>query len=280
MVEQGLLLLRVCGIVITRYPDLGWRRLGHWQAAAAGFMLTVSALDLLPGALADAPPQTVAVSVAVGAALVAAIKAWVPDPDVSALVGGVENGSAKTVASPRGGAGGSGGSAAGGGGAAAADRRRRVLTSALVTAVGLTLHNAAEGAAVCLASLKGLRFGLPITLAILAHNIPEGLAVALPVFFATRSARTAIALSFASGLAEPVGVLILLVAVHFVSPSTAGMGALLAGVAGIMAAISVLELLPQAVSHAGRVEAAVSAIAGGFIMAAVLSAIHAAGIGV
>lgn len=154
------------------------------------------------------------------------------------------------------------------------------MTSALVTAVGLTLHNAAEGAAVCLASLKGLRFGLPITLAILAHNIPEGLAVALPVFFATRSARTAIALSFASGLAEPVGVLILLVAVHFVSPSTAGMGALLAGVAGIMAAISVLELLPQAVSHAGRVEAAVSAIAGGFIMAAVLSAIHAAGIGV
>lgn len=109
---------------------------------------------------------------------------------------------------------------------------------------------------------------------------PYSLAVALPVFFATRSARTAIALSFASGLAEPVGVLILLVAVHFVSPSTAGMGALLAGVAGIMAAISVLELLPQAVSHAGRVEAAVSAIAGGFIMAAVLSAIHAAGIGV
>lgn len=48
------------------------------------------------------------------------------------------------------------------------------MTSALVTAVGLTLHNAAEGAAVCLASLKGLRFGLPITLAILAHNIPEG----------------------------------------------------------------------------------------------------------
>lgn len=47
-----------------------------------------------------------------------------------------------------------------------------------------------------------------------------------------------------------------------------------------MAAISVLELLPQAVSHAGRVEAAVSAIAGGVIMAAVLSAIHAAGIGV
>lgn len=164
--------------------------------------------------------------------------------------------------------------------AAAAERRRRVLTSALVTAVGLTLHNAAEGAAVCLASLKGLRFGLPITLAILAHNIPEGLAVALPVFFATRSARTAVALSLASGLAEPAGVLVLLVAVHFVSPSTAGMGALLAGVAGIMAAISVLELLPQAVSHAGRAEAAAAAVAGGVIMAAVLSAIHAAGIGV
>lgn len=109
---------------------------------------------------------------------------------------------------------------------------------------------------------------------------PHSLAVALPVFFATRSARTAIALSLASGLAEPAGVLVLLVAVHFVSPSTAGMGALLAGVAGIMAAISVLELLPQAVSHAGRAEAAAAAAAGGVVMAAVLSAIHAAGIGV
>lgn len=108
----------------------------------------------------------------------------------------------------------------------------------------------------------------------------HSLAVALPVFFATRSARTAVALSLASGLAEPAGVLVLLVAVHFVSPSTAGMGALLAGVAGIMAAISVLELLPQAVSHAGRAEAAAAAVAGGVIMAAVLSAIHAAGIGV
>jgi len=158
------------GILITRYPDMSWRRLGQWQAAAAGFMLSVSALDLLPGALADAGGGVVAAAFVAGACLVGAIKAWVPEPDVSALVAG--GGDAK--AGGGGGGGGSGGGSSSPSGPGAAERRRRVLTSALVTAVGLTLHNAAEGAAVCLASLKGLRFGLPIALAILAHNIPEG----------------------------------------------------------------------------------------------------------
>lgn len=109
---------------------------------------------------------------------------------------------------------------------------------------------------------------------------PRSLAVALPVFFATGSARTAIGLSFASGLAEPAGVLGLLLAVRVVAPTAAGMGALLASVAGIMAAISVLELLPQAVAHTGRVQAAAAALGGGVVMAAVLEAIHASGIGV
>jgi hypothetical protein len=38
-----------------------------------------------------------------------------------------------------------------------------------------------------------------------AHNIPEGVAVALPVYFATRSRLTAFLVALASGLAEPAG---------------------------------------------------------------------------
>lgn len=54
---------------------------------------------------------------------------------------------------------------------------------------------------------------------------------------------------------------------------------MLASVAGIMAAISILELLPQAVAHTGRVEAAAAAVVGGVVMAAVLEGIHMSGIG-
>ena len=46
---------------------------------------------------------------------------------------------------------------------------------------------------------------LSVTLAIALHNIPEGIAVAVPVYFATGSRKKAFFWSFVSGLAEPAG---------------------------------------------------------------------------
>jgi ZIP family zinc transporter len=40
------------------------------------------------------------------------------------------------------------------------------------------------------------------------HNIPEGMAVAIPIYVATGSSYTALYWTFINGLAEPVGVLI------------------------------------------------------------------------
>nr|GFB48453.1 zinc transporter ZTP29 [Tanacetum cinerariifolium] len=48
--------------------------------------------------------------------------------------------------------------------------RRQVLFSGIITAVGISLHNFPEGMAVFLGSLKGLRVGLNLALAIALHN--------------------------------------------------------------------------------------------------------------
>ena len=47
-----------------------------------------------------------------------------------------------------------------------------------------------------------------VVAAIALHNIPEGIAVAVPVFQATGSRARAIGLSFLSGLSEPLGAVI------------------------------------------------------------------------
>ncbi|MBA0736092.1 hypothetical protein Gogos_009679, partial [Gossypium gossypioides] len=51
--------------------------------------------------------------------------------------------------------------------------RRQVFFSGIITAIGISLHNFPEGMAVFLGSMKGLRVGLNLALAIALHNIPE-----------------------------------------------------------------------------------------------------------
>ena len=84
-----------------------------------------------------------------------------------------------------------------------------------------------------------------LLLAVTLHNIPEGIAVSVPVYFATQSRKKAFWYSFLSGLAEPVGALAgYLVLMPFMSPLM--LNCIFAVVAGIMVFISLDELLPAA----------------------------------
>jgi ZIP family zinc transporter len=64
---------------------------------------------------------------------------------------------------------------------------------------------------VFLAAHKSSSIGLSLALAIALHNIPEGVAVALPVYFATGSRMKGFNTAAVSGLAEPLAVVLLAV---------------------------------------------------------------------
>jgi ZIP family zinc transporter len=96
-----------------------------------------------------------------------------------------------------------------------------------------------------MSALNSLEIAIPITLAIAIHNIPEGIAVAVPIYHATGSRKKAFWLSFSSGLAEPVGAIIaFLFLLPFWNPVLDAF--ILSAVAGIMIFISLDELLPSA----------------------------------
>ena len=90
-----------------------------------------------------------------------------------------------------------------------------------------------------------MRMGIFTVLAIAIHNIPEGIAVSVPIYQATGSKIKAFRYSFLSGLAEPLGALIGWLILKPIMSDTV-FGILFAGVAGIMVFISFDELLPAA----------------------------------
>jgi ZIP family zinc transporter len=123
----------------------------------------------------------------------------------------------------------------------------RLERTGLLTALGIGLHNFPEGMVTFVGTLQDVKLGLVLAVAIAIHNIPEGLAVSAPIYAATGSRAKAFGWSFLSGLSEPIGALLAaLVLMPFLTAAV--LGWTLAGVAGIMVAISLDELIPAAKS--------------------------------
>lgn len=145
-------------------------------------------------------------------------------------------------------------------------RNHKLMRMGVFTAIAIAIHNFPEGLATFTAALTSPELGIAIAVAIAIHNIPEGIAVSVPVYHATGSKRKAFWLSFASGLAEPVGALVgFLILMPFMGPVMFGI--LFASVAGIMVFISLDELLPSAEKYGEHHLSIYGMIAGMAIMA-------------
>merc|ERR1712008_9271 len=92
------------------------------------------------------------------------------------------------------------------------------------------------------------KMGLNTALAIAIHNIPEGLCVALPIYYATESKLKGFVWALLSGLSEPIGAFIgwLIIKGTGDDMNQAVYGVLFGVVAGMMVMIVLLELLPTA----------------------------------
>ena len=105
-----------------------------------------------------------------------------------------------------------------------------------------------------------------LVLAVTLHNIPEGIAVSVPIYQATGNKKKAFWLSFLSGMAEPVGALFgFLILLPFWTPAINGF--ILAAVSGIMVFISIDELLPSAQKY-GEHHLSISGLVGGMVIMA------------
>ncbi len=157
-------------------------------------------------------------------------------------------------------------------------KKRNLRRTALLLTLGISLHNFPEGIATFVTASSDLELGAGIALAVALHNIPEGLAVAGPVYAATGSRRKAIFWSGISGFAEILGgVLAWLILGSLVSPVM--MAAIMAAVAGIMVALSVDELMPLAREIDPHNNPSYGVLCGMSVMGFSLTLLQSAGIG-
>lgn len=118
----------------------------------------------------------------------------------------------------------------------------------IITVIALIFHNIPEGITTFLSSRYDLSLGLTLSLGIALHNIPEGISVAVPIYYATKSRKKAIIFTFISGFSETIGAII---AYLFLAPFITSfiLGLILSIAAGIMIHISIYELIPTSFKY-------------------------------
>ncbi len=129
----------------------------------------------------------------------------------------------------------------------------------IFTMIAIIIHNIPEGIATYISSETNIKLGISITIAIAMHNIPEGISIAMPVYYATNNKKKAIGLTFLSGMSEPLGAIL---ACLFLKPIINIMGGLFAIIAGIMTYISIIELLPEALKYKEKKKTVLSFLIG------------------
>jgi ZIP family zinc transporter len=123
------------------------------------------------------------------------------------------------------------------------NRRPSMAGSVLVVTLALTLHNIPEGTASIAATGANLEAGLATGAAIAFQNVPEGLSIAALAMAASQSKFRVFLLVAVSVVAEILGAAIIWVNQDYLNSTISSH--LLLAVAGMMLAISFIELLPQ-----------------------------------
>lgn len=114
-----------------------------------------------------------------------------------------------------------------------------------VSVLAVTLHNFPEGMATFSVSMDNMSLALPVFIAISLHNIPEGIIIASPVYFLTGSKMKALGVTLISALAEPIGGLIGYYTFSSIFHQYS-MGVSFCLISGLMIALALSQLLPEA----------------------------------
>lgn len=210
-----ILLISVLGPVIgsligvIRKPSE--RFIHKMLAFAAGIMLAVSFLELIPSSIEISSIMIAAIGIIFGAILMFLLDISIPHihPELCQQ-----------------------------------EQGRTLKKTSVYLMVGIFLHNFPEGMALAIGSVTGFQTALIVALAIAIHNIPEGICTSAPYYYSTKKRMKSFLLSSATAIPILIGFLFASYLFKFLTNNFIGL--ILAGTAGLMIYISADELIPTA----------------------------------
>jgi len=180
-------------------------------AFAAGIMLSVSFLELIPSSIEISSIMIAAIGIMGGAILMFLLDISIPHIHP---------------------------------GLCQQEQGSKLKKTAIYLILGIFLHNFPEGMALAIGDVTGFQTALVVALAIAIHNIPEGICTSAPYYYSTKKRMKSFLLSSATAIPILVGFLFASYLFRFLTNSLIGL--ILAGTAGLMIYISADELIPTA----------------------------------
>ena len=195
-------------IGILKMPTFGY--VCNMMCFAAGVMLAISFLDLIPESIAISSPRISVIGVIAGAAAMYGLDRIIPHIH------------------PR---------------LCAQEQGCSLERTSVYLILGMFLHNFPEGMAIAIGSVTQMKVSITIALAIAIHNIPEGICTSAPYYHSTGKRVQAFLLSAATAI--PILVGYVLARYIFQQVPTHVVGLLISSTAGLMIYITADELIPH-----------------------------------
>lgn len=118
----------------------------------------------------------------------------------------------------------------------------------IISMLAIIIHNIPEGIATFISTTKDTSLGISLATSIALHNIPEGISISIPIYYSTKSKFKALFYTFISALSEPIGaILTYLFLLPLITDTLLGL--LFSFIAGIMLQISLMELLKESLNY-------------------------------
>ena len=125
------------------------------------------------------------------------------------------------------------------------NNKSKLYKIGITSMIAIILHNIPEGIATFVATNSDITLGISLAIAIAMHNIPEGISISVPIYYSTNNKKKALLYTGVSALSEPFGAFLAYIFLKNIMNDLI-LGILFSLIAGIMLQISFCELLPTA----------------------------------
>lgn len=135
----------------------------------------------------------------------------------------------------------------------------------VISMLAIILHNIPEGIVTFIAINTNIKLGITLFVAIALHNIPEGISISIPIYYGTNNKKKALFYTFISGISEFIGAIITYLFLQkYINDTTLSL--LFSVIGGLMIHISLYELIPTSLKYKNNKLTALAFIMGFIIM--------------